>query len=168
MTVTTQHDLTDALQALPRYYLGQFPTPLESAPRLSERLGVRVLIKRDDQTGLALGGNKVRKLEFLVGDALARGADTIVTTGGSQSNHARLAAAACRRAGLDCYLVLDRGQHPESQGNMLLDHLLGAHIELLDSPDLALASAAMETRAGLLRMEGRSPYIIPRGGSVPA
>jgi len=160
--------LRRALESRPRVHLAQLPTPLEEAPRLSTRLGVRVLIKRDDQTGLALGGNKVRKLEFLIADALERGADVVVTTGGSQSNHARLTAAACLRAGLDCYLVLDRGVHPESQGNLLLDRLLGAQVRLIESQDPAVATAEMDALAEDLRRQGRTPYIIPRGGSVPA
>jgi D-cysteine desulfhydrase family pyridoxal phosphate-dependent enzyme len=129
---------------------------------------VHILIKRDDQTGLALGGNKVRKLEFLIADALAAGADTVITTGGSQSNHARLTAAACRRAGLACHLVLSRGVHPEPQGNLLLDALFGAHIQLLESEDAAVASQKMNVVAQQVGHEGRVPYIIPRGGSVPA
>jgi D-cysteine desulfhydrase family pyridoxal phosphate-dependent enzyme len=124
-------------------------------------------VKRDDQTGLALGGNKARKLEFLIGDALARGADTIVTTGGSQSNHARLAAAACRRAGLGCHLVLDRGLHPEPQGNLLLDELLGAVVHFVESDDPGVASDAMWSLAQELENDGKEPYVIPRGGSVP-
>ena len=162
---TTQ--LLQAIAAQPRLRLAELPTPLQDAPRLSEHLGVRILIKRDDSTTLALGGNKVRKLEFLIGDALEGRADTIVTTGGSQSNHARLAAAACRMAGLDCHLVLDRGLHPETQGNMLLNDLFGARVTFLESDDPAEATAGMEQVAAELRAAGRTPYIIPRGGSVP-
>jgi D-cysteine desulfhydrase family pyridoxal phosphate-dependent enzyme len=167
MTDIAVTPLSEALATKPRLSLGHFPTPLDEAPRLSERLGVRILVKRDDQTGLALGGNKVRKLEFLLADALQRGADAIITTGGSQSNHARLTAAACSRVGLDCHLVLDRGLHPEDQGNLLLDHLFGAQVRLIESPDPADASAGMEALAVELEAVGRHPYIIPRGGSVP-
>ena len=159
--------LTCALLGKPRFPLGQFPTPLEEAPRLSERLGVRILIKRDDQTGLALGGNKVRKLEFLIGDAVAAGADVIVTTGGSQSNHARLAAAACRKAGLGCRLVLNRGPHNDVQGNLLLDLLLDASVQWVESEDPAEAVPAMDALAEDLRAQGHRPYVIPRGGSIP-
>lgn len=168
MTDTQTVSLGEALAARPRLALGHFPTPLDEAPRLSERLGVRILVKRDDQTGLALGGNKVRKLEFLLADALTRGADTIVTTGGSQSNHARLTAAACRRLGLACYLVLDRGVHPEAQGNLLLDHLFGAEVQLIESADPAVALQEMGRLARKLEAEGSHSYVIPRGGSVPA
>jgi len=159
--------LDAAVRSRPRLTLGQFPTPLEDAPGLSRRLGTRVLVKRDDLTGLALGGNKVRKLEFLLAEALQQGSDCVITTGGSQSNHARLTAAACRRAGLDCYLVLDRGVHPEDQGNLLLDRLFGAHVDLIESPDPTIAVEAMERMAEQLTGEGRRPYVIPRGGSVP-
>lgn len=164
-TATT--DLEEALARLPRTALGTFPTPLDPAPRLSARLGVQILVKRDDLTGLALGGNKVRKLEFLIGAALARGADTIVTTGGSQSNHARLTAAACRRYGLDALLILDRGVHPERQGNLLLDRLFGAEVRLIESNDPAVAAEEMRQAAEEMERQGRAPYVIPRGGSVP-
>src|SRR5438270_11690104 len=104
----------------PRVSLGVFPTPLEPLPRLSAELGIEVLIKRDDLTGLALGGNKVRKLEMLLADAVAQGADAVVTCGSVQSNHCRLTAAACRKLGLECALVLFDGRHQEN-GNRLLD-----------------------------------------------
>ncbi len=161
-------ELRAAIGAKPRQHFAHLPTPLDEAPRLSKRLGVRVVIKRDDQTGLALGGNKVRKLEFLIADALSKGADTVVTTGGSQSNHARITAAACRLTDLDCHVVLDRGLHPEPQGNMLLDRLLGANVHWLDSLDPAVATAAMGELAQKLRSEGRTVYVIPRGGSIPS
>jgi D-cysteine desulfhydrase family pyridoxal phosphate-dependent enzyme len=161
-------NLRAALSAQPRASLGYFPTPLEQAPVLGERLGIRLLVKRDDQTGLALGGNKVRKLEYLVGDALRLGCDCVITTGGSQSNHARLAAAACRKARMDCFLILDRGLHPEDQGNLLLDRLLGARVSIIESMDPAVAIDEMERLGAALEREGRRPYIIPRGGAIPA
>lgn len=167
MTDIATATLEEAISKQPRITLAQLPTPLQEAPRLSERLGIRVLIKRDDQTGLALGGNKARKLEFLIADALSQNADVIVTTGGSQSNHARITAAACRVAGLDCHLVLDRGVHSEPQGNLLLDQLLGAQVHFVETQDPAEAAAGMETLADELRGQGRRPYIIPRGGSIP-
>jgi L-cysteate sulfo-lyase len=159
--------LTCALIAKPRIQLAYLPTPLQEAQRLSERLGVRVLIKRDDQTGLTLGGNKARKLEFLMGDAVTRGADVVVTTGGAQSNHARIAAGACRIAGMECRLVLNRGPHNDLQGNLLLDYLLGAQVEWVESDNPLDAVPVMETLAERLRSEGHTPYVIPRGGSVP-
>src|SRR5216117_4318506 len=117
------------IEKLPRFPLAQLPTPIERLARLSRELGgPDLLIKRDDQTGLALGGNKARKLEFLVGDALAQGADTLVTVGAAQSNHCRQTAAAAAKAGLKCELILN-GEKPElPNGNLLLDELLGARI----------------------------------------
>jgi len=164
---SAREQLLAAISRKPRLHFGHLPTPLDDAPRLSDRLGVRVLLKRDDESGFALGGNKVRKLEFLIADVKASGADAVVTTGGSQSNHARIAAAACRRAELDCYLVLDRGVHPEQQGNLLLDELFGAHVRWLDTDDPTDAARGMDDMAAELRQTGRTPYVIPRGGSVP-
>src|SRR5258707_13540613 len=115
------------IEKLPRFLLAQPPTPIKKLARLSRELGgPEVLIKRDDQTGLALGGNKARKLEFLVGDALAQGADTLVTAGGAQSNHCRQTAAAAAKAGLKCELILN-GKKPDlPNGNLLLNRLFGA------------------------------------------
>src|SRR5512146_678730 len=114
---------------LPRCSLGFFPTPLVRLSRLTERLaGPRIFMKRDDLSGLGLGGNKVRKLEFLVGEALAQGCDTLVTGGAEQSNHCRQTAAAAATCGLACHLVLG-GQAPSvPEGNLLLDQLFGAVI----------------------------------------
>src|SRR5712692_5589110 len=114
------------IDSLPRYNLATLPTPLDEMPRLSKELGVRVLMKRDDLTGFALGGNKARKLEFLVADALAQGADMLVTGGGEESNHARMTAAAARKAGMDVSLVLYGTPTGNVNGNLLLDKLLGA------------------------------------------
>jgi D-cysteine desulfhydrase len=148
-----------------RISLGFFPTPLHALPRLTEKLGgPRLFIKRDDQTGLATGGNKTRKLEFLVADARAHKADTLVTAGAQQSNHARQTAAAAARMGMKCVLVL-RGQPPaECQGNLLLDDLLGAQIRWTEKNAVP---ATMEAAAAELRAQGRVPYIIPYGGSNP-
>src|SRR5574341_1910197 len=111
---------------LPRITLANLPTPLEEAPRLSEFLGgPRIWIKRDDLTGLAIGGNKARKLEFLLGQARADGCDVVITVGAVQSNHARMTAAAARRLGMDVVLVLN-GEDPASlTGNVLLDRIFG-------------------------------------------
>jgi L-cysteate sulfo-lyase len=151
---------------LPRYPLAQLPTPLEPLTALSKFLGgPRLLIKRDDQTGLALGGNKTRKLEFLLAEALAQGADTVITAGAAQSNHCRQTAAAAARAGLRCELVLG-GQPPEPQqppnGNLLLDEILGAkvHWSGQERRDERLAEVARRLRA-----QGYHPYTIPYGGS---
>ena len=117
------------IESLARFPLAQLPTPIEELKSLSRELGgPELLIKRDDQTGLALGGNKTRKLEFLVAQALEQGADTLVTAGATQSNHCRQTAAAAARAGLRCELLLN-GTKPElPNGNLLLDELLGARI----------------------------------------
>src|SRR5512141_987649 len=118
--------LTDSV---PRVRLGQLPTPIEELPHLSKALGgPRLLVKRDDLTGLAGGGNKTRKLEFSVGEALHQGADTLVTLGAVQSNHARQTAAAAARCGLHCVLVLGGDPPAAENGNLLLDRLLGAEV----------------------------------------
>ena len=139
------------------------PTPVERLDRLTRHLGGPELwIKRDDQTGLATGGNNTRKLEFLVADALAQKCDHLVTTGAPQSNHCRQTAAAAARYGLGCSVVL-RGRKPDATtGNLLLDHLLGAHVYWSDGGD------GNEITSGVLaelRALGRRPYLIPLGGS---
>jgi D-cysteine desulfhydrase len=139
------------------------PTPLENLERLSKHLGGPELwVKRDDQTGLALGGNKTRKLEFLVADALANGHDHLVTMGAPQSNHCRQTAAAAARTGLGCSLVLRGEPRTATDGNLLLDQLLGAH--LYWSGDKQPPEAALDVVAELKAM-GRKPYLIPYGGS---
>lgn len=158
-----------------RRRLGHLPTPLEPLPRLTAYLRERgpapsLWLKRDDCTGLATGGNKTRKLEFLLGEALARGADTLVTCGAVQSNHARQTAAAAAVAGLGCDLLLEsrvqRDEEYERSGNVLLDTLVGARIvaRLPGGTDML---AAMEEHAAALTKEGRAPYVIPGGGSTP-
>ena len=148
---------------LPRFRLAHLPTPVEELAALSKFLGgPRLLIKRDDETGLALGGNKTRKLEFLLADALAQNADTVITAGAAQSNHCRQTAAAAARAGLRCELVLG-GQPPETpNGNLLLDQLLGAKIHWT-GPERR-GERLGEVAEGL-RAEGCCPYLIPYGGS---
>lgn len=154
---------------LPHIPLAQLPTPLEPLPRLSAELGgPRLWVKRDDQTGLAMGGNKVRKLEYLLADAREHAADIILTTGATQSNHCRQTAAAAARLGLDCELLLEhrfpeRNDNYQRGGNLQLDTMLGATI--LDFAAGADTIAAMDERAEVLRSEGRSPYVVPRGGS---
>lgn len=152
-------------ETLPRIRMAQLPTPIEPLDRLSAHLsGPRLLIKRDDQTGLATGGNKARKLEFLVGEALAAGADVLVTGGAAQSNHARQTAAAASRVGLRSVLVL-KGQEPSSRsGNLLLDDLLGAEIRWCGNRDLG---AALQGTAEDLWHSGARPALIPYGGSSP-
>lgn len=153
---------------LPRVSLAHLPTPLEEMPRLREALGggPRLLVKRDDQTGLATGGNKTRKLEFLVAEALAQGADTLITAGGPQSNHCRQTAAAAAKMGLRCVLVLSGHPLPRAQwnGNLFLDDLLGAEVRWAGDRDREAALAEAE---GTLQADGARPYVIPVGGSVP-
>jgi D-cysteine desulfhydrase family pyridoxal phosphate-dependent enzyme len=150
---------------LPRIQLSSLPTPVEPLPRLSKALGgPRLFIKRDDLTGLAGGGNKTRKLEFLIADALLKKADTVVTVGAVQSNHCRLTAAAAARAGLHCILVLRGHQPAEPAGNLLLNHLLGAQIWW--SGDRT-REEVMEQVVAQERSAGHSPYPIPLGGSNP-
>ncbi|MGQ9489830.1 MAG: D-cysteine desulfhydrase family protein [Anaerolineae bacterium] len=152
-----------------RFPLAFLPTPLHPLTRLSASLPpstpkVQLWIKRDDQTGLAGGGNKTRKLELLVADALAQGADTLITTGAVQSNHCRQTAAAAARAGLACHLVLG-GQPPEmTTGNLLLDRLLGAELHWTTRENRL---ARLATLADELRAAGRRPYLITYGGSDP-
>ncbi len=151
------------LDRLPRVPLGHLPTPVEALPRLSRELGgPRLLVKRDDQTGLASGGNKTRKLEFLIGDALAHGADIVITAGAIQSNHCRQTAAAAARAGLDCVLVLGGEPPLTPSGNLLLDTLLGAEIHW-SGPDRR--GSSLEAIAGEMKSVGRRPYVVPYGGS---
>lgn len=164
------------LAQFPRYQLGHFPTPLEPMTNLTAVLRDRhatvpnLWIKRDDCTGLASGGNKTRKLEFLVGEALRQGADVLITQGATQSNHARQTAAAAARAGLDCKLLLerrvDRDEEYERSGNVLLDHLLGAGI-VARLPTGTDMQAAMDDLAAELKENGARPYVIPGGGSTP-
>jgi len=149
---------------------------MHELPRLREALGGRgrcpkILIKRDDLTGLALGGNKARKLEFLIGDAVDQGATVVLTTGAAQSNHARMTAAAARAAGLGVHLVLTADANPPVQGNLLLDKLFGAVIHYVPPPaDPTLATSEEEEAKvaevlGALRAAGHRPYEIPVGGS---
>src|SRR5688572_31352704 len=121
------------IEKLPRFQLALLPTPIETLNRLSREVGgPELLIKRDDQTGLAFGGNKTRKLEFLVGDALAQGADTLLTVGAAQSNHCRQTAAAAARAGLHCELILNGAKPELPNGNLLLNQLFGARQHWID------------------------------------
>src|SRR5689334_19392392 len=166
-----------SIASQPRFRLATLPTALHELPRLRDALGgrdqcPRILIKRDDLTGLAFGGNKARKLEFLVGDALRTGATVLVTSGAVQSNHARMTAAAARAAGMKAALVLTSDTpSPPLQGNLLLDHLLGAEIHFIPAnPDPLIAigdqeAAKIAAVTDDLRARGERPYIIPVGGS---
>jgi D-cysteine desulfhydrase family pyridoxal phosphate-dependent enzyme len=163
------------IDSQPRIRLGRTPTPLHDVPRLREALGgtascPRILFKRDDLTDLALGGNKARKLEFLLGDASARGATALVTTGGPQSNHARMTAAAASLCGMKCVLILSGPGPRAAVGNLLLDLLLNAQVRLLDvtlsGSDAEEAEQVALVRAmNALHAEGERAYMIPLGGS---
>jgi D-cysteine desulfhydrase family pyridoxal phosphate-dependent enzyme len=157
-----------ALDAVPRIPLASLPTPLEELPRLAKRLGLgKLLVKRDDGTGLAMGGNKARKLEYDLAPVLAGGHDVVVTIGGAQSNHAAMTAAAARRLGLDIKLVLGGPNVTRLEGNMLLNAVYGAEVRyLLDDDDNDSLAAAMDTWVGELRRAGRRPYALPIGGST--
>ncbi len=152
--------LQKTLDSLPRAQLANLPTPLDFCPRLTEHLGgPDIYIKRDDLTGLALGGNKTRNLEFLFGEAVAQGADCIITGAYPQSNQCRQTAAAAAKLGLDCYLVLGALRHrADVQGNLLLDHLFGAHVEVAPEADDVGVQTIIDERVAELKAEGRRPY----------
>ena len=162
-----------ALETFPRVELGHFPTPLDHAPTLGRELGVDLYIKRDDCTGLAFGGNKVRLLEFYLGAARAENADTILITGAVQSNFARLAGAAARAEGMDIHIQLEERVRDVDDvyrlsGNVLLHKLLGAKLSSYpEGEDEAGADASLETLASELATQGRRPYIIHLGIDSP-
>jgi len=146
-----------------RVPLAHLPTPIEALPRLSRLLGgPQLFIKRDDLTGLGLGGNKTRKLEYLAPDALAKGAKTLITTGAVQSNHCRQVAAAAAKLGLDCQLILTGNEPGEAQGNLLLDKLSGAQIFFTTK---ANRDQELQLRFQQAQRDRRKPYLIPYGGS---
>ena len=152
----------------PRLHVAHLPTALERAPRLSEELGIDLWIKRDDCTGLSSGGNKTRKLEFLMAEARAAGADTVMTQGATQSNHARQTAAFAARLGMACHVLLEdrtgsRDPSYNGSGNVFLDFLHGATAE--KHPGGTDMAALMEERAAEHRARGREVYVIPGGGS---
>ena len=157
------------LSRFPRVSLAHLPTPLEYLPRLSKHLGgPDIYVKRDDCTGLGTGGNKTRKLEFLVADAIEKKADVIITQGAVQSNHARQTAAAACKVGMECELIFEKRVEDADDayklsGNVLLDRIYGANIREVDKgSDM---NAAMEALAEELRGKGKTPYIVPGGGS---
>jgi D-cysteine desulfhydrase len=151
---------------IPRLHFAHLPTPIEELPRLSAALGgPHLFVKRDDQTGLAFGGNKTRKLEFLVAEAQEQGAQTLISAGALQSNHCRQTAAAAARFGLDCILVLtgDPASHPSA--NLLLDELFGA--EIVTVADRADRDRILQETVDKAASVGRKPYLVPYGGSSP-
>jgi L-cysteate sulfo-lyase len=157
---------------LPRIPLGHWPTPLHELPHFSDSLGgPRVFIKRDDLTGLALGGNKCRKLEYVLADAKRRGIDTLITSGSSQSNFALQMAAAAQMLGMEPYLVLVKGVHVETQGNLLLHDILDSTVNILEVTDPGKMFTTMPKKMGELAQElrgkGRNPLVIPAGALLP-
>jgi L-cysteate sulfo-lyase len=167
----TEEEQNMLLTSFPRVPLAHLPTRLEFLPRLSEHLGgPRVWVKRDDCTGLATGGNKTRKLEFSMGEALQTGADTIITVGAVQSNHVRQTAAAACKLGMKCEVLLEHRVAEPSElyrnsGNVLLDRIFGANLrEYAKGTDF---DAAMDEIADEIRADGGTPYIVPGGASNP-
>ena len=164
--------IRERIDRLARVSLAHLPTPLEEMPRLSAHLGgPRILIKRDDCTGLAFGGNKTRHNEFVLGRALKEGADTLVWGAGVQSNNCRQTAAAAAKLGLECYLVLStQDSNDELQGNLLLDHLVGAHVELTSDPMGPAIWHRLEEKTEVLRRQGRKVFTVadPRARAAAA
>lgn len=159
---------TPTVNLPPRLPLARLPTPLEASPRLGAALGIDLLYKRDDLTGLELSGNKARKLEYLLAEAEAQGADAVVTCGGVQSNHARATAYAAAKRGLSAVLVLrvpDPSRPPAPEANVLLDRLAGAELRWVSADEYRRRGEVMEGVAAELRAAGRRPYVIPEGGS---
>jgi D-cysteine desulfhydrase family pyridoxal phosphate-dependent enzyme len=164
--------LRQAVGRLPRYPLAHVPTALEYLPRFTRAVGgPRIHIKRDDCTGLAMGGNKTRHNEFLLGDAIQKGADLFVWGAGVQSNNCRQTAAACAKAGIECHLILGRGKPAdgpdEVQGNLLLDHLVGASYEIVEEPLGAALDRRIDEAAQRFRALGRKVYSWDRDKSKP-
>lgn len=168
--LTTQ-ELLQRISRVPQVNLGHFPTPLEACPRLSETLGgPKIFMKREDCSGLAFGGNKVRQLTFTIGEGVSQGADTIVHGAASQSNHCRQTAAACSKLGLKCYLRLARDQKSVVQGNVLLDYLSGADVEFVDVPFGPKLETFKINLAEKLKTDGLKPYVVtsPRSTALAA
>ena len=150
------------LTDFPRISLGLFPTPIQRLDNLSRLLGVQIFLKRDDLSGIGLGGNKIRKLEFLLADAEQQGAEIVFTTGGAQSNHAMLTAAAAHKLGLKPVLILKKRGVTDCRGNLLLEQLMDTDVRMMDTDDYADIYAEMD-RVG--QETGRPYYKIPCGGS---
>jgi D-cysteine desulfhydrase len=159
--------IEDILNSYPRVSLTRLPTPLHPLPHLSTRLGLNISIKRDDLTDLVFGGDKPRKLEYEVAQALAHGADTLVTCGSSQSNHARLTTAAARKVGMQCAVVLSRDRYQAFQGNLLTVYLMGAQVHLVESSDHWNLEQQARDLCETLRSQGRIPHYIPVSGTTP-
>ncbi|MEO8448221.1 MAG: pyridoxal-phosphate dependent enzyme [Gemmatimonadota bacterium] len=156
-----------ALRAKPTESLGTYPTPIDAMPRFRTILGLaqRILVKRDDAISFGFGGNKVRKLRYVLAAARAAGADALITCGGLQSNHARATAAAAAALGFRCHIVTNAAKPERYTANALLNHLLGATVEYVKGREDRIPG--MERAAERLRHEGRTPYIVPLGASTP-
>ena len=154
------------MKSIARANFAHLPTPIEELPRLSAFLnGPRILVKRDDQTGLAFGGNKTRKLEFLIAEAQEQGAQTLISAGAIQSNHCRQTAAAAARFGLECILVLTGDAPSQPSANFLLDQLFGAQI--ITVSDRKDRDRILQETFDNATASGRKPYLVPYGGSSP-
>jgi D-cysteine desulfhydrase len=160
---------TCSLTFPPQINLASLPTPMQPLGRLSQKFGVEIYVKRDDLTGAALSGNKIRKLEFVLADALAQKADIVITCGGAHSNHCRATAIAAARLGLKCRLLLrtsDPSNPPAPEGNILLDRMAGAEIVWITPDDYKKRDELMAREAAVLRESGQKPYSIPEGAST--
>ncbi len=154
------------MKPISRLNFAHLPTPIEELPNLSKTLGgPRLLVKRDDQTGLAFGGNKTRKLEFLIAEARQQGADMLISGGAMQSNHCRQTAAAAARYGFDCTLVLTGERPKQPSANFLLDQLFGAEIVTVE--DRAFRDQTLQETFDKAVAAGKKPYLVPYGGSSP-
>ncbi len=165
--MTSEPAALERLSTIPRLSLASAPTPVEDLARLQGALGCKspLLVKRDDAIPFGFGGNKIRKLQVVAAQALAEGADTLITTGGIQSNHARATAAVAARMGLSCVLVANGPPPAKPTANALLDRLLGADVRYVGSREDR--APAMEQAAAELRRKGRRPFVIPLGASTP-
>ena len=153
------------LSDFPRVKLGLLPTPLQKLENVSQEFGKNIYLKRDDMTGVSLGGNKVRKLEFLLADAKEKGADTVMTTGQAQSNHAMLTAACANKLGMQAILMLKKRGVTDPLGNQILNQVLGAQVEFYDTDQYADIYEEMARRKTELAAQGHMGYDIPCGGS---
>lgn len=155
------------LKSLSRVALGVYPTPLYKLENISAKYGRNIWVKRDDLCGVALGGNKVRKLEYLLAEAKAQGCDTVFTTGGAQSNHAMLTAACAARLGMKCILILKKRGVTDHLGNLILDDIYGADVRFMDTDSYGDIYDEMDRIGAEMAKEGHKAFHIPVGGSTP-
>lgn len=154
-------------ESIPCYKFSILPTPLHRLDNLSSTLGINLYCKRDDLTGFGFGGNKTRKLDYIIHDAFKRGADSIVTFGSIQSNWCRMASAAAKSRGMEAYLILAGSVPAKLTANLILDNLVGASIEYVDTEDEKVLTEACKSRMEALKLKGKNPYFTPVGGSNP-